>query len=61
MAGSQRGSIFREYANSVAAGVVDAYAGKRSAILAISCTKPRLAKELDPHKRRLKVDCRLGR
>ena len=28
VAGRQRGSIFQEYANSVAAGVVDAYAGK---------------------------------
>ena len=29
VAGKQRGSIFQEYANSVAAGVVGAYAGKR--------------------------------
>ena len=28
--GRQRQSIFREYANSVAAGLVDAYAGKRT-------------------------------
>jgi hypothetical protein len=30
VAGRQRGNIFREYANSVAAGLVDAYTGKRT-------------------------------